>query len=178
MASCRRALQPVACASSADSGGRGSPRRPLRVLSAQRCCSALALSPLSLSRAQADGGGTLTKRPAGAGARPAAGGARPAGAKGTVARKPTSTGRPAGGGQGAGILRFYTDDAPGLKMCVRRGHSRAPLGPARRALTRSAHRRARLRLPAHSGPTTVLVLSLLFIAFVVLLHIWGKFRKG
>lgn len=29
-----------------------------------------------------------------------------------------------------------------------------------------------------SGPTTVLVLSLLFIAFVVLLHIWGKFRKG
>ena len=31
---------------------------------------------------------------------------------------------------------------------------------------------------ARSGPTTVLVLSLLFIAFVVLLHIWGKFRKG
>jgi hypothetical protein len=29
-----------------------------------------------------------------------------------------------------------------------------------------------------SGPTTVLVLSLLFIAFVVLLHIWGKFRRG
>eukprot|EP00966_Prymnesium_polylepis_P184928 4285993-Prymnesium_polylepis.1 len=29
---------------------------------------------------------------------------------------------------------------------------------------------------ARSGPTTVLVLSLLFIAFVVLLHIWGKFR--
>ena len=25
-----------------------------------------------------------------------------------------------------------------------------------------------------SGPTTVLVLSLLFIAFVVLLHIWGS----
>lgn len=33
-------------------------------------------------------------------------------------------------------------------------------------------------LHARSGPTTVLVLSLLFIAFVVLLHIWGKFRKG
>ena len=33
-------------------------------------------------------------------------------------------------------------------------------------------------LSPHSGPTTVLVLSLLFIAFVVLLHIWGKFRKG
>lgn len=39
-----------------------------------------------------------------------------------------------------GVLRFYTDDAPGLKI----------------------------------GPTTVLVLSLLFIGFVVLLHIWGK----
>jgi protein transport protein SEC61 subunit beta len=45
-------------------------------------------------------------------------------------------------GQSDGILRFYTDDAPGLKI----------------------------------GPTTVLVSSLLFIAFVVLLHIWGKFR--
>ena len=33
-------------------------------------------------------------------------------------------------------------------------------------------------LRCRSGPTTVLVLSLLFIAFVVLLHIWGKFRKG
>lgn len=32
--------------------------------------------------------------------------------------------------------------------------------------------------PLRSGPTTVLVLSLLFIAFVVLLHIWGKFRRG
>jgi protein transport protein SEC61 subunit beta len=46
-------------------------------------------------------------------------------------------------GGSAGILRFYTDDAPGLKI----------------------------------GPTTVLVTSLLFIAFVVLLHIWGKFRR-
>ncbi|GBG33930.1 Protein transport protein Sec61 subunit beta [Hondaea fermentalgiana] len=37
-------------------------------------------------------------------------------------------------------LRFYTDDAPGLKI----------------------------------GPTMVLVLSLSFIGFVVVLHIWGK----
>ena len=42
-----------------------------------------------------------------------------------------------------------------------------------------AHTRRAVRLSSvHSGPTTVLVLSLLFIAFVVLLHIWGKFRKG
>lgn len=37
--------------------------------------------------------------------------------RGSAARKPSSSGRP-GGGQGAGILRFYTDDAPGLKMCA------------------------------------------------------------
>ena len=30
---------------------------------------------------------------------------------------------------------------------------------------------------AHSGPTTVLVCSLMFIGFVVVLHIYGKFRK-
>ena len=63
--------------------------------------------------------------------------------KASTVRRPTSGARSSGGG-GQGILRFYTDDAPGLKI----------------------------------GPTTVLVLSLLFIAFVVLLHIWGKFRKG
>jgi len=43
-----------------------------------------------------------------------------------------------------GMLRFYTDDAPGLKI----------------------------------GPTTVLILSLAFIAFVVLLHIWGKLTQS
>ena len=88
------------------------------------------------------GGGQLTKR-AGSGAspRPASGGAMAK--RASTARRPTSRSS-GGGGGGNGILRFYTDDAPGLKI----------------------------------GPTTVLVLSLLFIAFVVLLHIWGKFRKG
>ncbi|ETV94857.1 hypothetical protein H310_11520 [Aphanomyces invadans] len=46
------------------------------------------------------------------------------------------------GGSSAGVLRFYTDDAPGLRV----------------------------------GPTTVLVGALLFVGFVVLLHVWGKFR--
>ena len=41
-----------------------------------------------------------------------------------------------------------------------------------------AHASIRTLSLSRSGPTTVLVLSLLFIAFVVLLHIWGKFRKG
>jgi protein transport protein SEC61 subunit beta len=56
-----------------------------------------------------------------------------------------------GGGTGgnaatgdAGLLRFYTDESPGLKI----------------------------------GPHMVLLLSLLFIAFVVILHIWGKFKKA
>jgi protein transport protein SEC61 subunit beta len=47
------------------------------------------------------------------------------------------------GGSSAGILRFYTDDSPGLNV----------------------------------GPTTVLVSCLLFVGFVVLLHVWGKFRS-
>jgi protein transport protein SEC61 subunit beta len=51
---------------------------------------------------------------------------------------------PAGGAGGASsVLKFYTEEAPGLKI----------------------------------GPTTVLVLSLLFIGFVVLLHIWGKLTR-
>ena len=50
----------------------------------------------------------------GSGARPASGGAL---ARKGPARKTTGS-RPSGGGGGAGILRFYTDDAPGLKMCA------------------------------------------------------------
>ena len=61
-------------------------------------------------------GGTLTKRPGGAPGRPAAGG--PIARKAAAARRPAAGGRPSGGAGGAGILRFYTDDAPGLKMCV------------------------------------------------------------
>jgi len=41
-----------------------------------------------------------------------------------------------------GMLRFYTDDAPGLKIT----------------------------------PLVVLVMSLGFVGFVTLLHIWGKLR--
>ena len=41
------------------------------------------------------------------------------------------------------MLRFYTDDAPGLKI----------------------------------GPTTVLIMSLLFIGSVVMLHIWAKLAR-
>eukprot|EP00928_Gymnodinium_smaydae_P051624 TRINITY_DN3520_c0_g1_i1.p1 TRINITY_DN3520_c0_g1~~TRINITY_DN3520_c0_g1_i1.p1 ORF type:complete len:106 (+),score=24.02 TRINITY_DN3520_c0_g1_i1:122-439(+) len=63
---------------------------------------------------------------------------RPAGRSGAVA---TNSGRRAAGG---GIMNFYTDDAPGLKV----------------------------------GPTTVLVMSLAFMAIVCFMHIMGKFRSG
>ncbi|TDH72165.1 hypothetical protein CCR75_000990 [Bremia lactucae] len=59
----------------------------------------------------------------------------------TAARSGQNTGRGMGGSS-AGILRFYTDDSPGLKI----------------------------------GPTTVLVSCLMFVGFVVMLHVWGKFR--
>merc|ERR1711998_614627 len=64
---------------------------------------------------------------------------RPAARAGTVAT--ANSGRKAAGG---GILKFYTDDAPGLKV----------------------------------GPTTVLVMALVFMAIVCSLHIMGKFRSG
>jgi protein transport protein SEC61 subunit beta len=47
-------------------------------------------------------------------------------------------------GRSAGELKFYTEDAPGLKI----------------------------------GPSTVLVLSLSYIAIVVILHIFGKVKSG
>merc|ERR1719189_3438814 len=64
---------------------------------------------------------------------------RPAGRSGAV--QGANSGRK---GAGGGILKFYTDDAPGLKV----------------------------------GPTTVLVLALVFMAIVCSLHIMGKFRSG
>jgi len=52
---------------------------------------------------------------------------------------PAGSGRHAAGG---GILKFYTDDAPGIKV----------------------------------GPTTVLILSLLYMGIVVVLHILAKVK--
>nr|ABI52801.1 Sec61 protein translocation complex beta-subunit [Argas monolakensis] len=45
---------------------------------------------------------------------------------------------------GGGMWKFYTDDAPGIKV----------------------------------GPVPVLVMSLLFIASVFMLHIWGKYTRS
>ena len=80
-----------------------------------------------------------------------------------------------------GIVKFYTDDAPGIKMCV----PRAAFSPSPHRARTGTHSivslvclaRNRPPLVQCSGPTTVLVLSLLFIGFVVLLHIWGKFQR-
>ena len=71
--------------------------------------------------------------------------------------------------------------------CERWGEPGQRLSQSQRPGREACHTRLRaevhpptewLRLALRSGPTTVLVLSLLFIAFVVLLHIWGKFRRG
>ncbi|CAE7039917.1 Sec61b [Symbiodinium sp. CCMP2592] len=67
--------------------------------------------------------------------------ARRSNARAGGATQGANSGRKAAGG---GILKFYSDDAPGLKV----------------------------------GPTTVLVLSLVFMAIVCSLHILGKFRSG
>ena len=62
-------------------------------------------------------------------------------ASGAVRRRRVAAG--GGAADNAGMLRFYTDDAPGLKI----------------------------------GPTTVLIMSLLFIGSVVMLHIWAKLSR-
>lgn len=75
------------------------------------------------------------------------GGSRTALARRTTTRTGAggaNSGKKAAGGGGGGILKFYSDDTPGLKV----------------------------------GPTTVLVLSLVFMAIVCSLHILGKFRSG
>mmetsp|Transcript_46040 Transcript_46040/g.123364 ORF Transcript_46040/g.123364 Transcript_46040/m.123364 type:complete len:98 (+) Transcript_46040:79-372(+) len=73
------------------------------------------------------------------------GGSRTALARRPAAGRSGGTVANSGGGApkgGNGILKFYTDEAPGLKV----------------------------------GPTTVLVLALVFMAIVCSLHIMGKFR--
>ena len=50
----------------------------------------------------------------------------------------------AGGTSSGGMWRYYTDDAPGVKV----------------------------------GPVPVMVMSLLFIACVFMLHIWGKYNRA
>ncbi|CEP00294.1 hypothetical protein PBRA_008028 [Plasmodiophora brassicae] len=66
---------------------------------------------------------------------------------------------------GPGMLKLYSDQTPGIKMFVLRH-------PCDYAIVIDCA----VRLP--SGPTSVLVLSLLFIGLVVALHIWGKFRRA
>eukprot|EP01115_Flamella_aegyptia_P005451 TRINITY_DN22960_c0_g1_i1.p1 TRINITY_DN22960_c0_g1~~TRINITY_DN22960_c0_g1_i1.p1 ORF type:complete len:95 (+),score=26.04 TRINITY_DN22960_c0_g1_i1:37-321(+) len=87
-------------------------------------------------------GGNLGAQP-----RVATGPSRGSAGSGAVKRrKPLSGGASSGSAKGnnmGGILRWSTDDAPGLKI----------------------------------GPTVVLVTSLLFIAFVIVLHIWGKLTR-
>mmetsp|Transcript_8990 Transcript_8990/g.15856 ORF Transcript_8990/g.15856 Transcript_8990/m.15856 type:complete len:90 (+) Transcript_8990:60-329(+) len=79
------------------------------------------------------------------GAAASVGGSRTALARrNTGNRTVASSGANSGKKSSGGILKFYSDDTPGLKV----------------------------------GPTTVLVMSLVFMAIVCSLHILGKFRSS
>lgn len=96
----------------------------------------MVVSPSSTSTGSGTSGGARGLRPGGA----SSGGVRQ--------RRTTTTTSPrartAGAGAGSGLLRFYSEDSPGLKV----------------------------------GPVPVLVMSLIFIASVFVLHIWGKYTRS
>ncbi|KAM7420725.1 hypothetical protein PAMA_015111 [Pampus argenteus] len=113
-------------------------------------------------------------------------------------RKATSSGTRSGGrttgsaGTG-GMWRFYTEDSPGLKV-----HESPSLFP--KLINKISHFTKTLAvvgvttnvesgciwlylgfnqyLFCGSGPVPVLVMSLLFIASVFMLHIWGKYTRS
>ena len=66
--------------------------------------------------------------------------------------------------QQPGILRFYAEETPGLKIGPTTARGRVALI----AIHSSSHRWR------HTHTTQVLVMSVMFVGFVVLLHIYGK----
>eukprot|EP01098_Paradermamoeba_levis_P001542 TRINITY_DN11818_c0_g1_i1.p1 TRINITY_DN11818_c0_g1~~TRINITY_DN11818_c0_g1_i1.p1 ORF type:complete len:115 (-),score=50.52 TRINITY_DN11818_c0_g1_i1:78-422(-) len=95
------------------------------------------------NRMQSRTGAGVGKGPKGGGG--SAGGAPSGGGAAKPARKSGGAVMPrsASSSSGGGILRFYTEDSPGLQV----------------------------------GPTVVLGMSLAFIGFVILLHLWGKLNR-
>uniref|UniRef100_A0A8C5CVT2 Protein transport protein Sec61 subunit beta n=1 Tax=Gadus morhua TaxID=8049 RepID=A0A8C5CVT2_GADMO len=68
-----------------------------------------------------------------------------------------SAGRTTSSAGTGGMWRFYTEDSPGLKVLLSgRGGGKW----------------------STCGPVPVLVMSLLFIASVFMLHIWGKYTRS
>ena len=65
--------------------------------------------------------------------------------------------------QQPGILRFYAEETPGLKI-----------GPTTVTRPRRFHRNSFTVADTHATPAQVLVMSVMFVGFVVLLHIYGK----
>lgn len=84
-----------------------------------------------------------------------------------------------GSGKPQGILRYYTDDVPGLKISPVRSHNarRSPRdAPPPRVVPNSE-----AYTPLGDPQVTVLVMSLCFIGFVTVLHAGAKvlsFRKS
>ena len=64
------------------------------------------------------------------------------------------------------MWRFYQEDSPGLKVYVVYKENQQNFNFINYFLL----------LP--SGPVPVLVMSLIFIASVFVLHIWGKYTRG
>ena len=84
--------------------------------------------------------------------------------KGAGAAKTTTV--RAGGTSSGGMWRFYTDDSPGIKVIK----ENVNLLITCQMLT--------MVLCVKVGPVPVLVMSLLFIACVFMLHIWGKYNRA
>uniref|UniRef100_H0ZEX2 SEC61 translocon subunit beta n=1 Tax=Taeniopygia guttata TaxID=59729 RepID=H0ZEX2_TAEGU len=89
-----------------------------------------------------------------------------------------SAGRATSTGTG-GMWRFYTEDSPGLKVVLVCMGKLAWLMVGMMYLTCSPGEGIfKDTVVLKSGPVPVLVMSLLFIASVFMLHIWGKYTRS
>lgn len=83
-----------------------------------------------------------------------------------VATSTGTAGRSRAGANSGGMWRFYTDDSPGIKVYVLTDNL---LFQMLIAILYSCF---------SSGPVPVLIMSLVFIASVFMLHIWGKYTRA
>ena len=141
-----------------------------------------AASATSVGAGSPRGGGTSSPRAGGGG------GARQR--KGTSSSGAVRTTR-AGGTSSGGMWRFYTDDSPGIKvrMMCRDIYNSIELSVRISSLNYCSNPHNTMYHLQHTtghlftrclqvGPVPVLVMSLLFIACVFMLHIWGKYNRA
>ena len=114
-------------------------------------------SPRSTSSPRAGGGGGGARQRKGA-----------AGGTGTV-----RAGGRSGGTSSGGMWRFYTDDSPGIKV---NKYMQSFFLTSVEIFQISV--KNIIIFLFQVGPVPVLVMSLLFIACVFMLHIWGKYNRA